>query len=183
MTSSDVLWVTSRAAGVTALLLSSGAVAVGLTMGGKLVRGKGPDLRAIHESLALATLLALVVHVTSLLFDTYFHPSIADLTIPFAMNYKVPFMAAGIIAGWMLMLLGLSYYFRTQIGNARWKKLHRFTALAWLLGIVHTLGEGTDAGAGWFLAMVAITTIPPLCLLAWRMAGPQRQRLTSPRAT
>ena len=61
-------------------------------------------------------------------------------------------MAIGIIAGWGMVLLGLSYYVRERIGVARWKILHRFTALAWILGIVHCLGEGSDAGRTWFLA-------------------------------
>ena len=42
----------------------------------------------------------------------------------------------------------------------RWRKLHRFTALAWLAGLVHALGEGTDAGQLWFLAMLALVAIP-----------------------
>ena len=52
----------------------------------------------------------------------------------------------------------------------RWRKLHRFTALAWLLGLVHALGEGTDAGQLWFLAMIAMVAIPALALLATRLA-------------
>ena len=46
----------------------------------------------------------------------------------------------------------------------RWRKLHRFTALAWLGGLVHSLGMGTDAGQLWFLAMMAIVAIPALAL-------------------
>ena len=59
-----------------------------------------------------------------------------------------------------MLLLGLSYYARARIGVQRWRVLHRFTALAWLLGLVHALGEGTDAGQTWFLAMTAIVVAP-----------------------
>lgn len=169
--STHIFWITSRAAGITALLLSSAAVGMGLTMGMRLVRGKGPDLRVAHEALSLATLVALVVHGVTLLGDSFFHPTIADLTVPFASSYREPFMAAGIIGGWMLALLGLSYYLRARIGADRWRRLHRFTALAWLLGLVHTLGMGTDAGQTWFLGMLALTTLPPLALLGWRLSG------------
>ena len=48
----------------------------------------------------------------------------------------------------MLFLLGVSYYFRSRIGVARWRKLHRWTALAWVFGIVHAVMAGTDAGQG-----------------------------------
>ena len=56
-----LFWITSRAAGTAALLLSSLAVCVGLLFGGKLVKGR-PDLRHLHEALSLATIVALVVH-------------------------------------------------------------------------------------------------------------------------
>ena len=60
---------------------------------------------------------------------------------------------------------------RRRIGQERWRRLHRFTALAWLLSLAHTLGEGTDAGQVWFLAMIGAVTVPALLLLLWRMSG------------
>jgi methionine sulfoxide reductase heme-binding subunit len=163
-----LFWIVSRAAGIAALLLSSAAVGVGLTMGGRMVKGRGLDLRATHESLSLATLVALLVHVFALLGDSYLSPSLADLTIPFVSGYKEPWMSIGIVAGWALVALGVSYYFRARIGVARWKKLHRFTALAWLGGIAHSLGQGTDAGTAWFLACTAVAVVPALVLLVIR---------------
>jgi sulfoxide reductase heme-binding subunit YedZ len=169
-----IFWITSRAAGTAALLLSSLAVCVGLLFGGKLVKGR-PDLRHIHEALSLATIVALVVHAGALLFDGYLSPSIADITIPFVSGYQRVWMTVGIAAGWAMIALGLSYYVRDRIGQKRWRTLHRFTALAWIAGVAHSLGQGTDAGADWFLAATAIVVIPALVLLVVRMAGPQRR--------
>ncbi len=163
-----LFWIVSRAAGVAALLLSSAAVGVGLTMGGRLVKGRGHDLRAAHEALSLATLIAIVVHAVALLGDSYLNASILDITVPFVSGYKEPWMSIGIVSGWGLMVLGISSYFRTRIGAARWKKLHRWTALAWIGGIAHSLGQGTDAGTAWFLVCTAIAVIPALVLLVVR---------------
>jgi sulfoxide reductase heme-binding subunit YedZ len=49
--------------------------------------------------------------------------------------------------------------------------LHRFTLVAYLLGIVHTLGSGTDAGAPWLLALIALTAAPAAALGAPRLVG------------
>ena len=158
-------WITSRSAGIAALLASSAAVALGLLMG----RRKGKDLRTLHEALSLATMVALAVHAFALLGDGYLKPSLADVTLPFLLDYERWWTSLGIVGGWLFVILGLSYYVRGKIGPARWRKLHRFTALAWVLGVVHALGAGTDAGAVWFLLAAAGAVIPAGALLARRL--------------
>jgi sulfoxide reductase heme-binding subunit YedZ len=174
-----LLWITSRAAGVATLILASVAVSLGLLMSTKLLKGRGPDLRVVHETLALATLAALLVHALSLLGDSYLRPTVFDLTIPFVSGYRTFWTSLGIVAGWGLVLLGASYYARRAIGGQRWRKLHRFTALAWIFGLAHALGEGSDAGQTWFLAMLAIVAVPALVLLVTRLMG---RRDTAPAA-
>jgi sulfoxide reductase heme-binding subunit YedZ len=178
-TAPHLFWITSRAAGTAALVLSSVGVSAGLLMGGRAVRGRGPDLRTVHEALSLATIGALLVHGLSLLGDKYMHPSLADIAIPFASGYQTGWTSLGIVAAWALILLGPSYYARRLIGQDRWRKLHRFTALAWILGVAHSLGEGSDAASPWFLILVAVTTLPPAMLLVWRMSPRLSARTSS----
>src|ERR1700677_1062119 len=77
-----LFWLTSRAAGIVALLLSSLAVCIGLLIGGRIVKGHRQELRVTHEALSLATLAALVVHGVTLLGDGYLKPSLADIAVP-----------------------------------------------------------------------------------------------------
>ena len=165
-----LFWITSRAAGSAALVLSSVGVSLGLLMGGKFVRGRGLELRGAHETIAIATLVAIVVHAIALLGDSFLHPSLADITVPFASGYKTVWTTVGIVAGWSTLALGLSFYARHRIGQRRWRAIHRFTVLAWWLGVLHSLGEGTDAGEVWFLAMTAIVVVPALVLFVARLA-------------
>jgi len=161
-------WIASRAAGSAALLLSSISVCVGLVMSKRVAKGRLADLRVAHEALSLATIAALLVHVLTLLGDGFLNLGAAELTIPFVSSYKTLWTTIGIVAFWAMLALGLSYYARAKIGVQRWRVLHRFTALAWVLGLVHSLGEGTDAGQAWFLAMTAIVVAPALVLLIGR---------------
>jgi len=165
-------WITSRAAGIVALLASSAAVTVGLLMGGRMVKRRGIELRATHEALSLAALAALAIHALALLGDGYLTPSLADVTIPFASSFKRFWMAVGITGGWLMAVLGPSYYVRSRIGVARWRTLHRFTALAWILGVAHAVDQGTDAGTAWFAIGLAAAVIPAGALLAVRLAPP-----------
>lgn len=169
-----LFWITSRAAGVAALLLASVAVSLGLLMGGKLMRGRGPDLRVAHETISIATIVAIAVHGVALLGDHFMNPSLADITVPFVSGYKTVWTTVGIVAGWSTIFLGLSFYARRRIGARRWRSMHRFTVLAWWLGVIHSLGEGTDSGEIWFLAMTAIAVLPALVLFVARLGGAGR---------
>jgi sulfoxide reductase heme-binding subunit YedZ len=169
--SNHLFWIISRGAGTTALILSSLAVCVGLTMGGKLLPGNAADRRSYHEVISLSVMVAIAVHGLTLVGDSFVHPSLIDVTVPFALGYQRLATTLGIIAGWSFIALGLSFYARDRIGRARWRVIHRFTLLAWVGGLVHTLVEGTDAGQLWFLALVTITSAPVLVLLAMRVAS------------
>jgi sulfoxide reductase heme-binding subunit YedZ len=162
-----VFWITSRAAGISALLASSAAVALGLLMAGRMINGNR-DLRVWHEALSIATMASLAVHAFSLLGDRYLKPSVIDVLVPGFIDSSTFWTALGIVGGWLFVLLGLSYYVRGRIGPRRWRALHRFTSVAWGLGVVHALGAGTDAGAAWFLVAAAMVVIPGVALLIKR---------------
>jgi sulfoxide reductase heme-binding subunit YedZ len=167
-----LFWITSRAAGTAALVLASATVGFGLVMGGKLLKGGGgPDRRTIHEILSLSVMVAIAVHALALVGDSYLHPSLLDVTVPFVFSYKTLATSIGIVAGWGMIFLGLSYYLRRRIGQNRWKSIHRFTALMWLLGLAHAFTEGTDSGRLWFIALIVVTAAPAAVLLVVRHAG------------
>jgi sulfoxide reductase heme-binding subunit YedZ len=181
-TGPHLFWLVSRAAGIVALILSSLSVCIGLLMSGRLRKARGTDLRVLHEALSLATLAAIVVHGLTLVGDGFLKLSLADVSLPFVASYETAWTTIGIVSFWALALLGLSYYLRAKIGVQRWRVLHRFTALAWVLGVIHSLGEGTDAGQAWFLAMTAIVVLPALALLASRWLTPRNPATTRARA-
>jgi sulfoxide reductase heme-binding subunit YedZ len=166
-----IFWITSRAAGGAALLLASASVALGLMMSSP---SKGPDkrdLRALHEALSLTTLAMVALHGLSLLGDAFLAPGLAGIAIPFASPYRPLWTGLGVIAGYGLAALGLSYYLRDRIGAARWRRVHRLTAVFWLLAVAHTIGAGSDASQVWFLAVSGALVIPAALLLALRWLG------------
>lgn len=168
-----LFWVTSRAAGTAALVLASLAVGIGLLSSSRGTLGRRiGELRPLHEALSLATLAAIAIHGLSLLGDNFVGYSPAEIAVPFASNYQTAWTGLGVVAFWGLAVLGLAYYQRARIGPARWRAMHRFTAAFWVLGLIHSLGMGTDRGAPWFLLMVGVTAAPAVLLLLWRMLEP-----------
>jgi sulfoxide reductase heme-binding subunit YedZ len=178
-------WLASRASGLVALVLVTISVGLGLAMAGKVMRrpGLSRKLLAIHEQTALAGLVAIAIHGITLLGDSWLHPGVVGVTVPFAMSFRTFFTGLGIIGGYLAALLGLSFYIRKRVGPKLWRKAHRATILVYLLGLVHALGAGTDASAVWFRWWVILTA--PLIggLFVYRvLSGRAKKRARAERA-
>ena len=171
-------WLISRASGIVALVLITLAVLLGLSMSSRVLRrpGAGRVLLRLHEHVALVAVGAIAVHGLALLGDHWLRPGLKGITVPFAMSYRPAFTGAGIIAGYLAVLLGLSFYARRRIGVKRWRKLHRAVVLVWLLGVVHALGSGSDAAAQWLRALVLLPAIPISYLFVLRTLGSRATR-------
>jgi sulfoxide reductase heme-binding subunit YedZ len=166
-----LFWITSRAAGGAALLLASASVALGLMMTSKRKDSNKRDLRAIHEALSLTALAMVALHGVALLGDSFLNPGLTGIAVPFVSAYRPLWTGLGIIAGYGLAVLGLSYYLRDRIGAARWRRLHRLTAVFWLLAVGHMIEAGSDAAQIWFLAVSGALVIPAALLLGLRWLG------------
>lgn len=166
-----LFWITSRAAGGAALLLASAGVGLGLMMSSKRKGANKRDLRALHEALSLTALAMVALHGLALLGDSFLDPGLTGIAVPFASAYRPLWTGFGIVAGYGLAVLGLSYYLRDRIGAARWRRLHRLTAIFWLLAVAHTIGAGSDATQLWFLIAGGTLVIPAALLLSLRWLG------------
>jgi sulfoxide reductase heme-binding subunit YedZ len=163
-----LFWITSRAAGMAAMLLAGASVTLGLMMSSKRESKSKRDFRALHEALSLTTLAMVAVHGLALLGDQFFHPGLTGIAIPFVGAYRPLWTGVGVIAGYGLAALGLSYYFRNRIGAARWRRVHRLTAIFWLLAVLHTIKAGSDATQPWFLVLGGLVIAPATVLLVLR---------------
>ena len=167
----NLWWLISRASGVLALILVSAAVLLGLALAGRSVRR--PGLRrvssSLHEHLAVIAVIAICLHGLALLGDHWMKPGIPGIAVPFVLTYRPGFTGVGIIGGYMVMLLGPSFYLRRRIGARRWRKLHPLMLVAWLLALVHTLGAGSDGQQLWLRAIVLTPVVPAAYLLVVRL--------------
>jgi sulfoxide reductase heme-binding subunit YedZ len=176
----NIAWITTRAAGIVALLASTGSIVLGLSLAGRMPKGRGKlgDVRMLHQTLGIATVVALAVHVISLMFDPWLKPAISELAIPFTLSYRPVWTGLGIIAGYGIVVLGMSGFLRKRLGK-RWNVIHRFTGLAWIASIAHTIGAGSDYGTIWMAAILLVCVVPVVLLAIKRIAEHQRK---TPRA-
>jgi sulfoxide reductase heme-binding subunit YedZ len=166
-----IFWISSRAAGIVAMVLVSLAVTLGLLLSGRFMQrpGAAARLKTLHEAVTLTSLGAIVLHGALLLGDSYLRPGLAGIALPFALRAQPVWTGLGIIGAWLSVVLGLSYYARRWIGVAAWRWMHRWTLLAYALALAHSVGSGTDAKSGWFLVLLAAITLPPVVVGAARL--------------
>lgn len=171
-------WIASRAAGIVALILFTVAVLAGLTMASRLAStpARKRAILQVHEHAALAGLIAVAVHGITLLGDRWLDPGPLGIAVPFVIDYKPLAVASGIVGGYLAAALGLTFYIRRRMGAARWRRLHQFTLLAWLLGFLHALFAGTDAGTVWMQLVLLWTAGPVMVLLLARVTAERRKR-------
>jgi sulfoxide reductase heme-binding subunit YedZ len=170
-------WLVSRASGIVAIVLISLSVVIGLAMAAKVLRRPGLKRAAIrlHEHMALVALAAILVHGLALLGDHWLKPGWQGISIPFALGYKPGFTGVGIIAGYLALLLGPSFYLRKRIGARRWRKVHRATVIVWVMSVVHALGAGSDGATVWLRAVVLLPLPVIAYLLVVRAFGTERR--------
>jgi sulfoxide reductase heme-binding subunit YedZ len=165
-----VFWLASRATGVVALVLVALSVGLGMALSARILRRPGAPayLKTLHEALALTSLVAIAAHGGLLLGDSFLRPGLAGVLLPFQMADQPAWTGVGILAGWLAMILGLSFYVRRWIGTKVWRWLHRWTLAVYALAVLHTLGSGTDAGSGWLLAIIGVTALPAVFAIVYR---------------
>jgi sulfoxide reductase heme-binding subunit YedZ len=163
-------WLVSRASGVVALVLITCSVLMGLAMAARVLPAGGFKrvVARLHEQVALTALAAIGIHGLALLGDKWLKPGLRGITVPFALSYRPAFTGVGLIAGYMALLVGPSFYLRRLVGARRWRKLHRVSVVIWGLSAIHTLGAGSDVSQVWLRAIVLLPVVPLAYLLVVR---------------
>ncbi len=173
-------WLGARSAGLVAFGLAAASVIVGLSMSTSSQRRRYSARKGLHEQLAVGAMVAIVVHGTLLLADRWLRPGLVGVLVPFAAPYRPLWTGLGVIAAYLVALLGLSYYARGLIGVRRWRKLHRFTPVIYVLAAAHMLGAGSDRGTLGLRLAVLATAVPIGALLGVRITDASRAPRRAP---
>jgi len=114
------------------------------------------------------------LHGAALLMDPKIGFGLGAVLVPFASHWRPAAVAAGVVAGWLALVLAASFPMRKVICRRGWRALHYAGFAAFLLALVHALSSGTDlAGLGGPL-VAAVAGGPVLCLTLVRILTPPK---------
>ncbi|TFC51302.1 ferric reductase-like transmembrane domain-containing protein [Cryobacterium shii] len=169
----EALWALGRGTGVVALALFTMSVLLGiLTRSGRPLFGLPRfALTLVHRNVALLATAFLAVHLVTLLGDSYAQLRLVDFVVPFLGAYKPFWLGLGTVAVDLLIAVVLTSPERASVGVRVFRAVHWLTYLIWPVALLHGIGNGTDAGAGWFIAFAVVCAVAVLSALLWRLTG------------
>jgi sulfoxide reductase heme-binding subunit YedZ len=167
-------WYLTRATGVVALLLLTGAVVLGVLDIERVSSPRWPRfiVDALHRNVSLLAMAFLVVHILTSVLDSFASISPLDALVPFLGSYRPLWLGLGALAFDLLLAVTLTSVARRRMGYRSWRAIHALTYLSWPVALVHSLGTGSDVSSAWLLALSGVCVTAALAaVLARALAG------------
>ena len=120
-----------------------------------------------------------VLHGTAILLDPVMRFGLIAVVVPGTAPWRPITVAAGVVAGYLMLALALSFHVRRRIGQRKWRVLHYASFAAFALALGHALHAGTDLQGTTGLVFAAIAISPILWLVFARILMPRQA--TAPR--
>jgi len=176
--SGSALWYLTRGTGVTALVLLSAVMVLGVLDLRGVATERFPRflIDALHRRLALLAVVFVVIHIATAVLDSYVSLSWLDAVVPFGASYRPLGVGLGAVAFDLLLAVGISSALRARIGYRAWRAIHWLAYGSWPVAVLHTVSTGTDAHAGWLLLVLLICVLAVVVAVVVRLAGSPRKR-------
>lgn len=168
----NVYWYLSRSSALVGYVLLWASMALGIAITSKLARvwPGGPLAFELHQHLSILGLGFAVLHVVTLLGDSYIGYSLGQLLLPFGAGSYEPFwVGLGQVAIYLLIPVTISFYARKALGTRGWRTVHGLSYLLFGLTLLHSLFSGTDSAAVWTTALYGFAGLSLVGLTAYRV--------------
>jgi predicted ferric reductase len=167
---SPATWYLARASGLTLYLLCWWSVVSGLGLTTKLLGiGSRGTVWQSHRFTTELAYVFLTLHLLSLAVDPTVPLGFVGVLIPFSRDVRQPWTDIGILAGYGMIILTMSFGLRRLIGQKGWRLLHFGAFPLWVMALVHGLGAGSDAQRPWALLLYLATAGVVVFLTAFRL--------------
>jgi predicted ferric reductase len=182
-TDPKVFWYLSRATAFVSLTILWLSMALGLGLTNKMARlwPGAPASFAIHEYVSLLGLAFAVFHGLILLGDHYINFTVVQILMPFStLDYRPTWTGIGQLAFYLWLIVALSFYVRSSIGQKTWRTIHYLSFALYVMALAHGLFAGTDSSQSWAQWYYGISAGSLLFLLIYRIVNTITEKLMKP---
>ena len=164
----SLLWYTTRATGVVALVLLTGTVVLGVIGTARAASQRWPRIvtAGLHRNLALTGTAVVGVHVVTTVLDPFAPIGWIAAVIPFTSSYRPLWLSLGAIAFDLLLAVMITSILRDRLSHRTWRAVHLLVYACWPIALWHGLGTGTDTKLLWVLA-IDVLCVTAVCWAIW----------------
>jgi methionine sulfoxide reductase heme-binding subunit len=168
---SNLLWYVGRGSGVTAYLLLTFSVVLGIALSRRWYSTRLPRMVVdeLHRWLTTTFYIFVAVHIVTILIDPFTHFNVIDVTVPFASTYRPIWLSLGIIGTELSIAAGASVWVRKWIGYRAWHVLHLTAYPIFFMSLLHGIGTGTDTKTSWMTALYVGSFVLVAGATLWRL--------------
>jgi DMSO/TMAO reductase YedYZ heme-binding membrane subunit len=175
-------WYTARSGGIVAWALLTASVLWGLALSTRLL---GPRPRPnwmldLHRFLGGAAVVFTVVHVVSLMLDTFVGFGLAEVLVPFTSSYRPAAVAWGIVGFYLLVAIEATSLLRRRLSKRVWRATHFLSFPLFVFATAHGITAGTDSGSFLLRGALVVGTLAFAAFVAVRLSQVESRKLTSP---
>jgi sulfoxide reductase heme-binding subunit YedZ len=182
--SSTVLWFTSRATGVVALLLLTAVLLLGLLIArdrkDPVPAGRPPGRRrrfglpgfavtGLHRNLSLLSMVFVVVHVLTAVTDGYVDIPITAAVLPLTSPYERVWLGLGAVSLDLMLAAVVTSLLRGRLSRRVWRAVHLTAYLSWPVAWVHSVFAGGDLQTGPLLGLAVACAVIVAAAAGWRL--------------
>lgn len=166
------LWFATRATGVTALVLLTATVVLGVAGTARFATPRWPRIvtSGLHRNLSLLSVVFVAAHVLTTVLDSYAPIGWLSVFVPFASPYRTLWLGLGTVASDLLLAVVVTSLLRVRLGYRSWRAVHWLSYVSWPVALWHGLGTGTDSKLPWLLGLDAACVAAVACALLWRLS-------------
>ncbi len=153
VTGGSTLWYLARATGITAFVLLTVTVALGIVTSLRWQTRNIPRfvVEYVHRNVTLVVLALIAIHVGTVVVDSFAPIGWITAVVPFTSPYRPIWLSLGALGFDLLLAVAVTSWLRHRVGFRVWRFLHWSAYASWLAVLVHALGTGTDTREGWAL--------------------------------
>lgn len=178
----QIWWYFTRGSGIVAWLMLTASVIWGIVLSTKAFpeHRRPAWLLDLHRWLGGLTVTFVAIHLATLVADSYVEFDLADLTIPFASEWRPLAVALGVLATWLLIAVEVTSLAMKRLPRRVWRAVHMSSYAVFLFASVHAAFAGTDRSQWLYQTTAVVSIVAVVWATVYRLTHRRRRRRIDP---